>query len=415
MDYPHNEIELAKKRGYRSEQAWAKYRLSVKQQLKEKGINYGANEPTRELERKLEEKNKFKIYGRIKRREGTEGIDMGIEANDLFRSMSSYWYEQWYLKDVSPHLSYDDKMRLMHRISELSMREPIFEGHLYYQKKDFPELAPYVSPGAGGTHAYTGKQGDISGMQLYSVFMMLAKDMGMSTSRASMITTRGGRERPILPDLPHDTKRLRERADLSPAERLDELSDIGTDLVPDVSNKAGCDLIKGKWLQEKKICLLKDTPMEGWTAPIKGAYVYWSRETPRQKIKSPYPENERFYPDVPGHADEIYACHVYADDFYPQGRGSCSSTVYHHFPNHHTNIHTNRQPIRDIALELAGDIAKCNAEKHGLKYLDKTGKRVNCRSRDAIVAPPEKQSFLTLYHELRFSKSHPPFRIKAGV
>jgi hypothetical protein len=327
-------------------------------------------------------------------------------TDDMFRNMASYWFEQWYIKDVSPNLSYEDKMRLMHRISELSMREPIFEGHLYYPKEDFPELAPYVSPGTGGTHAYTGKKGDISGVQLYSVLMMLGKDLGMPTTRASMITSRGTHG-PILPDLPLDTKRMRERAEYVPAERLTELSDVGTDLVPNVANKAGCSLIKGKWLPDKNICLLKDTPAEGWTAPIKGAYIYWSRSTPRQKLKSSYPENELFYKDVPGKSNMISACHVYGDDYYPKGMGTCKSPVYSHFIQ-------NRDP-RAAALELASDIAKGRAGSYDLQYLNKTGNRISPAAKDAIIAPKEKQSLVQLYRELSFSKSSPPFRIKVGV
>lgn len=322
-------------------------------------------------------------------------------TDDLFRNMSMYWYEQWYRKDVAPNLSSDDKMRLMHRIMEVSLHEPIFEGGFYYSKEQFPELAPYVSPGLE-------KGKEITGVQLYAVLMMAGQDLGMPTTRGSMITQRGKRDRPILPDLPLDTKRMRERAEYKPAERLTELSDVGTDLVPNVANKAGCSLIKGKWLPDKNICLLKDTPSEGWTAPIKGAYIYWTRATPSQKLDSPYDDSSTWYKEIHGRADEILACHVYSDDFYPRGRGSCKSMVYQHFLS-------GRKDPRAAALELASDIAKGRAGSYDLQYLNKTGNKISASSKDAIIAPKGKQSLVQLYRELSFSKGSPPFRIKAGV
>ena len=95
---------------------------------------------------------------------------------DPFFAMSSYWYEQWYKNNVSPNLSRKQKMDLIKKINKLALREPIFHGGLYYPKEDFPELAPYVSPGISkGKHPFTEKEGELTGVQLYAVYMAAAK------------------------------------------------------------------------------------------------------------------------------------------------------------------------------------------------------------------------------------------------
>jgi len=74
-------------------------------------------------------------------------------------------YLMWYLQDVKEHLFYDTKMEIAKRISELTLKNPIWEDRETNYIKDFPELEPYSST----------KQ--ISGLQLCAVLEGIVKDL----------------------------------------------------------------------------------------------------------------------------------------------------------------------------------------------------------------------------------------------
>jgi hypothetical protein len=67
------------------------------------------------------------------------------------------FYASWYNDDVKKHLTMNQKKKLLMKISKISLEKPIFISGMEFDKKDFPELAPY---------SHTEK---ISGLQLYAV------------------------------------------------------------------------------------------------------------------------------------------------------------------------------------------------------------------------------------------------------
>lgn len=117
---------------------------------------------------------------------------------DVAQAMSMFWYEQWYLETVKPNLTMAEKRKLLDRIMEQSLKEPIWEPGFHYRKEDFPELAPFVSPVLTAR-----KEKELTGVQLYAVAMLLGQevihecDPTRKIPRASEIPFGG----PIAPDL----------------------------------------------------------------------------------------------------------------------------------------------------------------------------------------------------------------------
>jgi hypothetical protein len=81
------------------------------------------------------------------------------------KEISMMFYADWYNTDVSPHLSKKKKEKLLRKISDISLRMPIYETGVEFDKKEFPELAPY---------SHTEK---ISGLQLYAVMTELFNEL----------------------------------------------------------------------------------------------------------------------------------------------------------------------------------------------------------------------------------------------
>jgi len=96
----------------------------------------------------------------------------------LMEFMSLNSYEQWYKDEVSPNLSDEDKTKLAKKLSELSLREPIFLADRHYPHDMFPELVPF-------SHTE-----DFSGMQLYAVFTEVMKEKGYNGPSASEVALR---------------------------------------------------------------------------------------------------------------------------------------------------------------------------------------------------------------------------------
>jgi len=86
---------------------------------------------------------------------------LGLGVGD----MAYAHYLMWYLQDVKEHLYYQDKLEIAKRISELTLKNPIWEDRKTNYIKDFPELEPYSST----------KQ--ISGLQLCAVLEGIVKDL----------------------------------------------------------------------------------------------------------------------------------------------------------------------------------------------------------------------------------------------
>lgn len=303
--------------------------------------------------------------------------------------MSAYWYEQWYKNNVSPNLSRQDKMSLIRRISDLSLREPIFHGGLYYPKEDFPELAPYVSPGISkGKHPFTKKPGELTGVQLYAVLMAASQEVGFPTTLGS---TYG--DKPILPDIPREIKRYAGRGrpasfEIKKKEKKKPvgLPDLGTDMVPSVENLAGCSQIDGKWFDNYGICVLSDGRIQGYTAPVKGVYFYWSKDSGSDMIES------------------VGACHVYGDDYYPKGIGTCRSKIDLNLPKSYS------QNPRKAMMRMASNVMTGKGKAVGIVYTSPRGRPVGCSAHNAVAGNNPGQ-IKGLYKNLMLEKVK-PFRLR---
>jgi len=102
---------------------------------------------------------------RLKR--GEERVQMGrLEA------MPMMFFASWYKTDVSPHLTKEQKQKLLMKISDISLEKPIFEAGIKFKKSEFPELAPY---------AHTE---EISGLQLYAVMTELFHELHPESAKS---------------------------------------------------------------------------------------------------------------------------------------------------------------------------------------------------------------------------------------
>ena len=93
----------------------------------------------------------------------------------LLEYMTLQQYELWYKEEVSPNLSEEEKTKLAKKLSELSLREPIFLAGKTYPHDMFPELVPF-------SHT-----GEFSGMQLYAVFTEIMREKGYNGPSASEV------------------------------------------------------------------------------------------------------------------------------------------------------------------------------------------------------------------------------------
>jgi hypothetical protein len=70
-------------------------------------------------------------------------------------NMACMFYAQWYKEDVSPKLTPEQKEKLLKKLSELSLRMPIWEIDKV-PLDDFPELKPFSNlPTFSGLQLYT--------------------------------------------------------------------------------------------------------------------------------------------------------------------------------------------------------------------------------------------------------------------
>ena len=95
---------------------------------------------------------------RLKRVETMLG-SLGIEA------IPTMFYADWYKTDVSPHLTKDQKEKLLKKLSDFSLERPITGVNIEFDKEEFPELAPFM---------HTEK---LSGLQLYAVMTELFNEL----------------------------------------------------------------------------------------------------------------------------------------------------------------------------------------------------------------------------------------------
>jgi hypothetical protein len=83
----------------------------------------------------------------------------------MMLGMSMMFYAQWYKEDISPNLTIPQKQKLLKKISDLSLERDITSVGVDIDKKDFPELVPFM---------HTEK---LSGMQLYAVMTELFHEL----------------------------------------------------------------------------------------------------------------------------------------------------------------------------------------------------------------------------------------------
>jgi hypothetical protein len=92
-------------------------------------------------------------------------------AEHRLEAMPMMFYASWYKTDVAPKLTREQKEKLLKKISDISLEKPISDVGLEFDKKEFPELAPY---------AHTEK---ISGLQLYAVMTELFAELHPEMSK----------------------------------------------------------------------------------------------------------------------------------------------------------------------------------------------------------------------------------------
>jgi len=86
------------------------------------------------------------------------------KAMEALRFSAQYFYKRWYQQDVAPHLTHEQKEALMHKISEMTLREAIWLDRDTDFTEQFPELKP---------HAHT----KITGLQLVTVMEAIFEEL----------------------------------------------------------------------------------------------------------------------------------------------------------------------------------------------------------------------------------------------
>lgn len=80
-------------------------------------------------------------------------------------SIPLMFYTEWFNKKVKNNLTDKQKKDLLMKISNISLRKPIHIAGVEFEKKEFPELAPFMN---------TEK---LSGLQLYAVMTELFNEL----------------------------------------------------------------------------------------------------------------------------------------------------------------------------------------------------------------------------------------------
>ena len=83
----------------------------------------------------------------------------------MFEEMSMMFYRLWYKNDVEPNLSKEKKMKILEKISDISLKIPICEPNIKIELSEIPELSHYT------------KLSKYTGLQLYSVMMEIYNEL----------------------------------------------------------------------------------------------------------------------------------------------------------------------------------------------------------------------------------------------
>ena len=147
------------------------------------------------------------------------------------------------------------------------------------------------------------------------------------------------------------------------------LPHIGTQLVPSIENRQGCEIIDGYW--DKGVCIKEDHIDYGATAPLKGAVFDWTiYDTEEEQIKNPPSDMppKKYLGIITGYLaleddSYIFGEKYYDDDFSLLG-----------------------DFLRGVLIDATKDIKNGKANIWGLGYFTKYGAPAAHNSRDAIVA-----------------------------
>ena len=80
-------------------------------------------------------------------------------------NIAEFWYLEHYRKEISSHLSDDVKEDVAKRISELTLRAPIWLDKDKDYSKDFPELKPYTTTAMTGLYLVAIMKGIVADLQ----------------------------------------------------------------------------------------------------------------------------------------------------------------------------------------------------------------------------------------------------------
>ena len=92
--------------------------------------------------------------------------------------MALVCYEEWYEKEVANNLDAAQKLEVAKKISEISLRDPIFTPGLTYPCSTVPELEKFTS------------KKEFTGMQLYATYALIMREFGSGGETASEIALR---------------------------------------------------------------------------------------------------------------------------------------------------------------------------------------------------------------------------------
>lgn len=81
--------------------------------------------------------------------------------------MSIMFYRLCYKNDVRPNISKEEKIKILERISDLSLKMPIYEPNVEFELSEIPELSHYT------------RLRKFTGLQLYSVMMEIHDEFRM--------------------------------------------------------------------------------------------------------------------------------------------------------------------------------------------------------------------------------------------
>lgn len=88
--------------------------------------------------------------------------------------MSAFWYEMWW-KNTSPKLDRETKLKIAQRISEISLKVPLYLRGIKIEKHRIPELAPHTS------------LEQFTGIQLYVVLTEISRELGLKVPSVSRL------------------------------------------------------------------------------------------------------------------------------------------------------------------------------------------------------------------------------------